>query len=56
MRIGKKDYEQEIAYLKSCGLTQEELEGYIEFFNLTLEIEKEQSGSIRIFNCKKRNK
>ena len=38
MEISKKELEQELALLKSFGLTDEEFEGIIEFFEYTLEI------------------
>lgn len=58
MKITQKELEQELAKLNSLkvfGLTQNELEGYIEFYKDTLEIEPTDGRKIWILNsrCKK---
>ena len=56
MKITKEEYRKELASLKKTfGVTDDEIEGIIEFFNDTLEIE--QSGrKTRVFNSGRRLK
>ena len=40
MTIGKKELEFELIFLQEFGLTPEELEGYLEFYNDIFDIEE----------------
>ena len=52
MKISKKEYDREIAFLKSCKVTDEELDGLLEFFEYTIEIEPNRKRT-RVLNSRK---
>jgi hypothetical protein len=50
MKITQKELEQELNSLRAFGLTQEELEGYVEFYKDTLEVEPVKGRKVRVLN------
>lgn len=54
MTITKKELELEFISLEKFGLTEEELEGYFEFFEDAFQIEDSKVKKIRVLNTKKK--
>jgi len=54
MKITQKELEQELISLKAFGLTIEELEGYVEFYEGTLEVEPVNKKIIWVLNTGRR--